>query len=66
MKWYLEVMKKYAVFNGRSTRKEFWTVQVFLWFIIFPLLASGNILVMLIFLVPHISPSVSLMVKKAA
>ena len=32
----------------------------------FVVLASGNILVMLIFLVPHISPSVSLMVKKAA
>lgn len=24
MEWYLEVLKKYAVFNGRSHRKEFW------------------------------------------
>ena len=24
MNWYLEVLKKYVVFNGRSRRKEFW------------------------------------------
>jgi uncharacterized membrane protein YhaH (DUF805 family) len=24
MKWYLEVLKKYAVFTGRASRKEFW------------------------------------------
>lgn len=24
MNWYLEVLKKYAVFNGRARRKEFW------------------------------------------
>ena len=24
MKWYLEVLKKYAQFSGRSRRKEFW------------------------------------------
>lgn len=24
MEWYLEVLKKYAVFTGRSRRKEFW------------------------------------------
>jgi uncharacterized membrane protein YhaH (DUF805 family) len=24
MKWYWEVLKKYAVFSGRSRRKEFW------------------------------------------
>jgi uncharacterized membrane protein YhaH (DUF805 family) len=24
MKWYLEVLKKYAVFNGRARRTEFW------------------------------------------
>ena len=44
MKWYLEVMKKYAAFNGRSTRKEFWTFFLFLCLIYFPLLvlAIGN------------------------
>jgi len=24
MKWYIEVMKKYAVFSGRARRKEYW------------------------------------------
>ncbi|MGZ5043669.1 MAG: DUF805 domain-containing protein [Methylobacter sp.] len=24
MNWYLEVLKKYAVFNGRARRKEYW------------------------------------------
>jgi len=24
MSWYLEVLKKYAVFSGRARRKEFW------------------------------------------
>ena len=24
MKWYVEVLKKYAVFSGRASRKEFW------------------------------------------
>ena len=24
MNWYLEVMKKYAVFGGRARRKEYW------------------------------------------
>ncbi len=24
MKWYFEVLKKYAVFKGRASRKEFW------------------------------------------
>lgn len=32
MKWYLAVMKKYAVFNGRARRKEYW--MFFLWNII--------------------------------
>ena len=38
MKWHLEVVRKYAVFNGRSTRKEFWSFALFLWLIYFPLL----------------------------
>ena len=29
MKWYLEVLKKYAVFNGRARRKEFWMFYLF-------------------------------------
>lgn len=29
MKWYLEVMKKYAVFSGRARRKEYWMFVLF-------------------------------------
>ena len=34
MNWYIEVLKKYAVFSGRARRKEFW------FFILFNVLAS--------------------------
>jgi uncharacterized membrane protein YhaH (DUF805 family) len=27
--WYLEVLKKYAVFSGRARRKEYWTFLLF-------------------------------------
>lgn len=29
MNWYFEVLKKYAVFNGRARRKEFWYFSLF-------------------------------------
>ncbi len=29
MKWYLEVLKKYAVFDGRARRKEYWMFTLF-------------------------------------
>jgi len=29
MNWYLEVIKKYAVFEGRARRKEFWFFVLF-------------------------------------
>ena len=29
MNWYLEVLKKYAVFSGRSRRKEYWFFCLF-------------------------------------
>ena len=29
MKWYLLVLKKYAVFSGRASRKEFWMFYLF-------------------------------------
>ncbi|MEE8339241.1 MAG: DUF805 domain-containing protein [Xanthomonadales bacterium] len=38
MNWYLEVLKKYAVFNGRARRKEYWFFYLF-YLIIFIVLA---------------------------
>lgn len=29
MNWYFEVLKKYAVFNGRARRKEYWFFTLF-------------------------------------
>lgn len=29
MNWYIEVLKKYAVFNGRARRKEYWYFVLF-------------------------------------
>ena len=29
MNWYIEVLKKYTVFNGRSQRKEYWYFFLF-------------------------------------
>jgi len=29
MSWYLEVLKKYAVFSGRARRKEYWFFSLF-------------------------------------
>jgi len=34
MNWYVEVLKKYAVFSGRSRRKEYW------FFVLFNIIAS--------------------------
>lgn len=28
MNWYIEVLKKYAVFEGRASRKEYWYVSL--------------------------------------
>jgi len=38
MNWFLEVLKKYAVFNGRARRKEYWFFYLF-YLIIFMVLA---------------------------
>ncbi len=29
MKWYIEVLKKYAVFSGRAKRQEYWMFSLF-------------------------------------
>jgi len=34
MNWYLEVLRKYAVFNGRARRSEYW------WFVLFNIIIS--------------------------
>ena len=43
MNWYLEVLKKYAVFSGRARRKEYWMFWLFNWIIGFVLYFIENI-----------------------
>lgn len=42
MNWYLEVLRKYAVFNGRSRRKEYWYYFLINFLIITLLLLIDN------------------------
>jgi uncharacterized membrane protein YhaH (DUF805 family) len=44
MNWYLTVLKKYAVFDGRARRKEYWFFQLFNTFIliVFVVIAGAN------------------------
>jgi uncharacterized membrane protein YhaH (DUF805 family) len=47
MSWYIQVLKKYAVFSGRARRKEYWYFVLFNFIITFVLgfieaFASGN------------------------
>ena len=37
MNWYLEVLKKYAIFSGRARRKEYWMFMLFNFIIAFAL-----------------------------
>jgi len=38
MNWYLEVLKKYAVFDGRARRKEYWFFYLFYFIFAFVLM----------------------------
>lgn len=44
MNWYLEVLKKYAVFSGRARRKEFWYFFLFSSIISFVLVVIDSII----------------------
>jgi uncharacterized membrane protein YhaH (DUF805 family) len=44
MNWYIEVLKKYAVFTGRARRKEYWYYFLINFLIITALLLIDNML----------------------
>lgn len=48
MKWYLEVLRKYFVFQGRSCLKEFW------WFTLFDLIINTTILFLGVFIAEYL------------
>lgn len=44
MNWYIDVLKKYAVFSGRAQRAEYWYFALFNFVIIFVLMLLDTIL----------------------
>jgi uncharacterized membrane protein YhaH (DUF805 family) len=44
MNWYLEALRKYATFNGRSRRKEYWMFALFNFIFIFAAMILDNLL----------------------
>jgi uncharacterized membrane protein YhaH (DUF805 family) len=44
MKWYLQALKKYAVFSGRARRKEFWMYSLFCFIFAIVAMILDNIL----------------------
>lgn len=45
MSWYLQVLKKYATFEGRARRKEYWMFFLF-WFIFYALTVIIDVVVL--------------------
>ncbi len=43
MSWYLQVLKKYAVFSGRARRKEYWYFALFSFIITLVLVLIDNL-----------------------
>ena len=80
MNWYIDVLKKYAVFSGRAGRKEFWMfilfnviVEIFLWGIEFivahtlerNIIANLVILIIsLIYTLGILTPSIAVTVRR--
>ncbi|QHI72194.1 DUF805 domain-containing protein [Aminipila terrae] len=68
MSWYIQAMKKYAVFDGRARRKEYWMFMLFnaILYVLFILLALKleNILPVIIYEVAVIVPSLSVTVRR--
>lgn len=41
MSWFIEALKKYAVFSGRARRKEYWLFMLFVWIVYIVLAGVG-------------------------
>ncbi|HPJ36695.1 MAG TPA: DUF805 domain-containing protein [Spirochaetota bacterium] len=75
MGWYFEALKKYAVFNGRARRKEYWMFTLF--FIVFLFAAAfidvalgassdaeGAGILLTLYILAMIIPSISVSVRR--
>lgn len=66
MYWYLEVLRKYAVFSGRARRKEFWMFALVNFIVSFAIGVLGNILGMSEFNVPSMLYSLVILIPSLA
>ena len=69
LKWYLEVLKQYAVFSGRARRKEYWLFVLFNTIIDLVLgviegLASGPGILASIYSLAVLIPSIAVSVRR--
>jgi uncharacterized membrane protein YhaH (DUF805 family) len=74
MNWYLTVLKKYAVFDGRARRKEYWFFQLINTLILIVLVAVGGVapgmsfsparLLIVLYLLAVLLPSLGVTVRR--
>ncbi len=69
MNWYLQVLKKYAVFSGRARRKEYWMFVLFNTIIVFVLgfvegLFGGPGIIANIYSLAVLIPSIAVFVRR--
>ncbi len=69
MHWYLEVLKQYAVFSGRSRRTEFWIFMAFNLVILILLktidgLTDGSGIIVLIYSIAVLIPAIAVSVRR--
>lgn len=69
MSWYLEALKKYAVFRGRARRKEYWLFMLFNIIIIcvlilVELLAGGPGVVAGLYYLAVLIPSLAVLIRR--
>jgi len=70
MNWYLEVLKKYAVFTGRATRSEYWYFTLFniiatvVCSIIDAIIGSDLGIIGLIYLLAVLSPYIGVTIRR--
>lgn len=69
MNWYLEVLKKYAVFSGRARRKEYWMFILFNFIIVLGLgvvegLAGGPGVLGSLYSLAVLIPSIAVSVRR--
>ena len=69
MFWYLEVMRKYAEFDGRASREEYWLfiLTLFPFQLILYFLGQASIImgiIYVVFMLIHLIPSIAVCVRR--